>query len=227
MVHAWHAARQTCTQLPVGTNCLYAAAHPCAQQKGTGQAIPQGKIGILVTCDNGWEDRTSDEMCPVIEEVRRRHPWALAAAAAWLCPVTVLMRLTRSASLGFLSMGIIGTHVHACKGSRSWGCTGLMELGARWVHHACLRALHPTPLGARSRAQCWTVRACMHSTPLSRPSSMSPQHYDKLLKAKGGDAGAAPAPAAEAAGGEGGKDIAALIAQVGDGGRWVGAGACV
>eukprot|EP00197_Chlamydomonas_leiostraca_P002346 CAMPEP_0202858320 /NCGR_PEP_ID=MMETSP1391-20130828/908_1 /ASSEMBLY_ACC=CAM_ASM_000867 /TAXON_ID=1034604 /ORGANISM="Chlamydomonas leiostraca, Strain SAG 11-49" /LENGTH=283 /DNA_ID=CAMNT_0049537229 /DNA_START=21 /DNA_END=868 /DNA_ORIENTATION=+ len=55
-------------------------------QKGNGQCIPLGKIGILVTCDNGWEDRTSDEMCPVVEEhydklVKAKGGDAAAAAA--------------------------------------------------------------------------------------------------------------------------------------------------
>ena len=25
--------------------------------------------GIFVTCDSGWEDRTADEMCALVEEV--------------------------------------------------------------------------------------------------------------------------------------------------------------
>ncbi|KAL6751892.1 hypothetical protein V8C86DRAFT_2767947 [Haematococcus lacustris] len=35
---------------------------------GSGQALPSGSRGLLVTCDNGWEDRTADDVRALVEE---------------------------------------------------------------------------------------------------------------------------------------------------------------
>lgn len=71
-----HAGTQPCIPDAADQTCQPAHCAPylviahIMQNKNSDKALPPNKQGILVTCDNGWEDRTADEVLVMVEEVR-------------------------------------------------------------------------------------------------------------------------------------------------------------
>ncbi len=80
-----------CTSLPVQRLEIAAASRarraphgPDTQSPKTSRALPEKARGLIITCDNGREERTLQELTPVVEEVRapQQRSWGCAARSA-------------------------------------------------------------------------------------------------------------------------------------------------